>query len=280
MKKILSIFIVLVLSLSSVFTTYADTHVKGYYRKNWTFVQPHYRSDRNWTKADNWSTKGNINPYTWKVGTKNIYNTYTPSYTTPSYSSPSYYNYNTPSYNNSFDSYTPTFTTKKSCSDSYWAYSYENLEWNCSCISWYIFGKDNQCISLDNYCKENHWEWANYNYLSDKCECSLWFEVKDNKCIQKTYNHTTNYNNQVNNNVLENQQLAIWILNNNTKLRKTPGTDWEVIKVIKKWTPIVYSKNFKTKVGNYYWTIIWTSDNEFGYMITDTIDFVKDYEEK
>ena len=76
MKKILSIFIVLVLSLSSVFTTYADTHVKGYYRKNWTFVQPHYRSDRNWTKADNWSTKVNINPYTWKVGTNNIYNTY------------------------------------------------------------------------------------------------------------------------------------------------------------------------------------------------------------
>ncbi|ATU04873.1 hypothetical protein BKN14_00245 [Candidatus Gracilibacteria bacterium HOT-871] len=276
MKKILSIFVVLVLSLSSVFTAYADTHVKGYYRKNGTFVQPHYRSDRNGTKADNWSTKGNINPYTGKVGTKNIYNTYIPSYTTPSYSSPSYYNYNTPSYNNSFDSYTPTFTTKKSCSDSYGAYSYENLEGNCSCISGYIFGKDNQCISLDNYCKENHGEGANYNYLSDKCECGLGYEVENNICVQKTYN----YNYQVNNNILENQQLAIGILNNNTKLRKTPGTNGEIIKVIKKGTPIVYSKNFKTKVGNYYWTIIGTSDNEFGYMITDTIDFVKDYEEK
>lgn len=51
----------------------ADTHVKGYFRKNGTYVAPHYRSSPNSTKLDNWSTKGNINPYTGKVGTKDPY---------------------------------------------------------------------------------------------------------------------------------------------------------------------------------------------------------------
>ena len=83
MKKILSIFVVLVLSLSSVFTAYADTYVKGYYRKNGTYVQPHYRSDRNWTKADNWSTKGNVNPRTGEKWYKKAYSS--KSYKTKNY---------------------------------------------------------------------------------------------------------------------------------------------------------------------------------------------------
>lgn len=45
-------------------------HVRGYYRKNGTYVRPHMRSAPNGSKADNWSTKGNVNPYTGKVGTK------------------------------------------------------------------------------------------------------------------------------------------------------------------------------------------------------------------
>lgn len=45
--------------------------VKGYTRSNGTYVQPHMRSAPNGSKADNWSTIGNINPYTGKVGTRN-----------------------------------------------------------------------------------------------------------------------------------------------------------------------------------------------------------------
>lgn len=45
-------------------------HVNGYTRKDGTYVAPHYRSAPNSTKADNWSTKGNVNPYTGKPGTK------------------------------------------------------------------------------------------------------------------------------------------------------------------------------------------------------------------
>jgi len=52
----------------------ADTYVKGYTRKNGTYVAPHYRSSSNSTAKDNWSTKGNVNPYTGKRGTKVISN--------------------------------------------------------------------------------------------------------------------------------------------------------------------------------------------------------------
>jgi hypothetical protein len=44
--------------------------VKGYTKKNGTYVAPHQRTAPNKTKADNYSTKGNTNPYTGKKGTK------------------------------------------------------------------------------------------------------------------------------------------------------------------------------------------------------------------
>lgn len=47
--------------------------VRGYYRSNGTYVAPHHATNRNGTKLDNWSTKGNVNPYTGKAGTKNPY---------------------------------------------------------------------------------------------------------------------------------------------------------------------------------------------------------------
>jgi hypothetical protein len=49
----------------------AQVYVRGYYRSDGTYVQPHYRSYPNHTVYDNYSTKGNINPYTGKKGTKN-----------------------------------------------------------------------------------------------------------------------------------------------------------------------------------------------------------------
>lgn len=53
---------------------FADVSVKGYNRRDGTYVQPHYRSDPNSNKYDNWSTKGNVNPYTGREGTKNLDN--------------------------------------------------------------------------------------------------------------------------------------------------------------------------------------------------------------
>src|SRR5690606_10608925 len=47
-----------------------QVYVKGYYRSNGTYVQPHYRTAPNHTLNDNWSTVGNVNPYTGIAGTK------------------------------------------------------------------------------------------------------------------------------------------------------------------------------------------------------------------
>ena len=47
-----------------------STSVKGYTKKSGTYVAPHQRTAPNKTKSDNYSTKGNTNPYTGKKGMK------------------------------------------------------------------------------------------------------------------------------------------------------------------------------------------------------------------
>ena len=52
----------------------AAVRVRAYYKPSTgTYVMPSYRTSPNSTKIDNYSTKGNYNPYTGKIGTKNIY---------------------------------------------------------------------------------------------------------------------------------------------------------------------------------------------------------------
>jgi hypothetical protein len=48
----------------------ADEYVRGYTRQDGTHVDGYYRTDPNNTQYDNYSTKGNVNPYTGKAGTK------------------------------------------------------------------------------------------------------------------------------------------------------------------------------------------------------------------
>lgn len=64
-------------SVSSVSTTAyylgdptGAVYVDGYYRSDGTFVQPHWRSSPDGTDLNNYSTKGIINPFTGKRGTK------------------------------------------------------------------------------------------------------------------------------------------------------------------------------------------------------------------
>jgi hypothetical protein len=47
-----------------------STHVRGHSTRRGNYVMPHYRSHPNRTRVDNWSTHGNVNPYTGKAGTK------------------------------------------------------------------------------------------------------------------------------------------------------------------------------------------------------------------
>jgi len=46
----------------------ADVSVGGHYRRDGTYVQPHMRSAPDGNRLNNWSTEGNVNPYTGKEG--------------------------------------------------------------------------------------------------------------------------------------------------------------------------------------------------------------------
>jgi hypothetical protein len=50
---------------------HSPSHVSGYHRSNGTYVAPHYRSGRDGYHNNNWSVRGNVNPYTGRAGTKN-----------------------------------------------------------------------------------------------------------------------------------------------------------------------------------------------------------------
>jgi hypothetical protein len=83
------------LSSIAVGAVAAQTYVKPSIRKNGTYVEGHYRSSPNNTKADNYSSSGNVNPYTGNSGTQDPYQQ--PSYGT-GYSSSYGSTYRAPSY--------------------------------------------------------------------------------------------------------------------------------------------------------------------------------------
>lgn len=70
MNRIKALFISLTLLLPCFLSFAQDVWVEGYYRNDGTYVNGHYRSVPNGTKADNWSTLGNVNPHTGDIGTR------------------------------------------------------------------------------------------------------------------------------------------------------------------------------------------------------------------
>lgn len=77
--------------LSSVSTAWADEYVNGYYRQDGTYVQPYVRSSPDNSYNNNWSVRGNTNPYTDQQGTKApTFNDRTPGYNTKTYGDPGY----------------------------------------------------------------------------------------------------------------------------------------------------------------------------------------------
>jgi hypothetical protein len=76
MRRVLNAYRWLVLllatlvALSATTTVDAQVSVSGYYRKDGTYVRPHHRSSPDGNFRNNWSTVGNVNPYTGKVGTR------------------------------------------------------------------------------------------------------------------------------------------------------------------------------------------------------------------
>lgn len=68
--KILLIFLIVTFSSLS-FARGGTVNVRGYTKSNGTVVMAHHRTAPNNTRIDNWSTAGNVNPYTGKAGTHN-----------------------------------------------------------------------------------------------------------------------------------------------------------------------------------------------------------------
>lgn len=54
-------------------TAQSSHSVRGYTRANGTYVAPHMQTNPNSTRLDNWSTRGNVNPYTGQEGTRDPY---------------------------------------------------------------------------------------------------------------------------------------------------------------------------------------------------------------
>lgn len=65
-----SALVLVTLMLALVSSVHAGTtKVKGYTKKDGTYVAPHSRTTPDKSKQNNYSTKGNMNPHTGKKGT-------------------------------------------------------------------------------------------------------------------------------------------------------------------------------------------------------------------
>jgi hypothetical protein len=73
MKKLLVLILSVSMVLSMVMSVSALRYTRGYYRSNGTYVSPYRSTSPNSYKSDNWSSKGNYNPYTGKKGYKSYY---------------------------------------------------------------------------------------------------------------------------------------------------------------------------------------------------------------
>lgn len=191
--KTLLIFLTLFITLQA----HAQVKVKGYYRKDGTYVHPHYRSKPDGNPYNNWSYPGNTNPYTGKIATgnpdtylKNYYNRSSSSSRSSSYSYPST-TYSTTS-NDSYNSSGSSF-----CSSYYVTANTLNLRSGPS-TNYSVVGslsKADNVKVIESY--SNGWKKVQYNYFDFS---SLSYKTKVG-CVSGSYLSTSNpyYNNSYSN---------------------------------------------------------------------------------
>ncbi len=67
----MKVAIIIALALGFALSATAKTvHVRAHVTKTGTYVPAHVRTAPDHSKANNWSSKPNVNPYTGKAGTK------------------------------------------------------------------------------------------------------------------------------------------------------------------------------------------------------------------
>lgn len=90
--------IILSALLCTAATAMAGEYVKGYTKRDGTYVQGYYRSSPDSSYNNNYSTRGNINPYSGQSGTEpRTWNNRTPQYNERTYGN----SFEEPSYNDS-----------------------------------------------------------------------------------------------------------------------------------------------------------------------------------
>ena len=52
------------------FASFANEYVNGYFKRNGTYVEGHFKTSSNVTNHDNYSTQNNVNPYTDTTGSR------------------------------------------------------------------------------------------------------------------------------------------------------------------------------------------------------------------
>lgn len=198
----------------------AYVSVKGYYRKNGTYVAPHVRSEPNGLKYDNYSYTPSQGLYNPSYGTKGT------TWDTPTYiTDPDYYVGKSIYDSNQLGTGYNFYPTTPSCP---LFSSYDSISASCKCNSGYVVS-GSSCISGLSYCMNNYgygsefdsfdksckcsygYQWndaqtscvsnlsyctskfgygARYNSLSKSCECSTGYEFDGAKCTYKTLSVT------------------------------------------------------------------------------------------
>lgn len=89
MKKLAAATVVL--ALCGMAEAAQQVQVDGHFRRDGTYVPPHYRTAPDSSRQNNWSSQGNVNPHTGERGTVNPYAPQMPSYPSfPVYQQPRY----------------------------------------------------------------------------------------------------------------------------------------------------------------------------------------------
>ncbi len=121
------------LDIFSISKAEAAVKVKGYTRKDGTYVKPHYRSSPDGNPYNNWSFPGNTNPYTGETATGNI-NTYLKNY----YDTDTSNNFNSIFKSFSSSSSSKSFSTPTTTSDINCGHNaYYSLISGCRCKAGY-----------------------------------------------------------------------------------------------------------------------------------------------
>jgi hypothetical protein len=170
----MSVFALNPASIFPLFNTFAverveaAVSVKGYYRKDGTYVRPHMRSNPDGIPTNNWSFPGNTNPYTGKTATGNP-DTYLRNYYDRSPSK--YPSFTVPTYT------TPVFTapSNPSCS-SYGIFSrYNSLSSRCECMYGYVIS-NGKCVSETESCQDEFGFNATQGSTSTTCRCKTGYQ--------------------------------------------------------------------------------------------------------